>query len=41
MFVFCFVIFYEASEAVSAQKKGLVGSGNKLQSPSKKFEAPG
>lgn len=30
----------KASEAVSAQKKGLVGSGNKLQSPSKKFEAP-
>ena len=33
-----------ASEAISAHKKGLgtpLSSGHKLQSPSKKFEAPG
>ena len=32
----------QASEALSAQKKeNLASSGHKLQSPSKKFEAPG
>ena len=37
-------VAFEASEALSAHKKGLgtpLSSGHKLQSPSKKFEAPG
>ena len=37
-------ISFSASEAISAHKKGLgtpLSSGHKLQSPSKKYEAPG
>ena len=37
-------IAFSASEAISAHKKGLgtpLSSGHKLQSPSKKYEAPG
>ena len=40
---YCIFYIYQASEAMSAHKKGLgnpLSSGHKLQSTSKKFEAP-
>jgi len=35
------LFYFQASEAVSSHKKGLGNPAHKLQSSSKKFEAPG